>query len=153
MNFAIFIMHEYQKKHNVKDCSMTNCQLIFDLFKLKVRPCFVMLHDEKACGAHLVNMLDDKTFIDATYQFSHRKDVEYLFDPILMRDDAKAELTKMQVLKRLSAASTNELLTTSPQVYADMINNGHFLINDDKLYADQWDMMEKFMNSMESRCT
>ncbi len=96
-NFAVFVMHEYQKKHNVKDCSMTNCQLIFDLFKLKVRPCFVSLHDEQVCGPHLVNMLDDKTFIDATYQFSHRKDVEYFFDPILTRDDAKAELTKMQV--------------------------------------------------------
>ncbi len=134
INAAIKKMHEFQKNNNVTQCSMTNCQIVYDMLKstkkAQVKAYIVSTPDW--CRPHLAILFDGDTIIEASFDFMTLKDAEYC-------KIENMNFSDMDPVKVKKFKDDYEQM----EGYARDMNNNKFLINNKKLYYDQWAYIQK----------
>lgn len=128
-------MHEYQKKHNVTACCMTNTQILYDLLsstgRVQVRPCVVV---QKDCSiVHLIVLWDDEMILEPSYEVAFLKEKRYIMNLSSIDFSLITQHDKRQFVQWFVDLSKR----------ANEINNGELKFNDRKVYYDQIDLLMK----------
>jgi hypothetical protein len=134
INNAIKKMLEFQKINNVTQCWMTNSQIAYDILKpfkkAKVKAFFLMTPE--FMRPHLALLFDSDTIIEPSYDVTILKDREYL--TLENVNFSETDPVKVKELKDMYDQFEG---------YARDMNNNKFLINNKKVYYDQWDYIRK----------
>jgi hypothetical protein len=128
-------MHEYQKQNNVKQCCVTNVQIFMDLLRskwnVKAMPCVVV---SPGMGmVHLIVYAENKHIMEPSYDMFSTKPKEYVMT-------LKDLFTKYPPTLSNKKWFVEQFLQF--QRIADEINRGDFCWSDNKVYFDQWDIIE-----------